>query len=450
MTLNPHHLSALESASTIPIEAAASRLITNLNSGSWLATINPYLKHSRSKAIGDHISSGKLQETALLEYLASSGPLHCLDGWAYLGRAIDAHIHANVNASIHFAYYAELRAAIALLAMHGIGVFNYKHLIFDSGGRWKEIKGETAPRKKGRKGRPLTTHVFVWEALQVWSDSSAGGNLLGEMVSVAGSDLNEWLREFHSGYSSSLVARQLLETWGLDLMRVAHDRSDRNTASYEPGGISTVEIGNLHAASDVLSRIWQELEPSHNNAFAVLDGLLIKHVLRNVYELMDPQPSFGERIAATIDNLGIKGAPAQLLREFFLSDETSFIISQALLKSAFGVAGQHVQVMARAVLLLRIATGAVAHVYKRAGIGRSDLEFWWRRVIDDAGFWQPGSVLDEFDEMWADVSAAIEGLREWLDNNPSLNSRRDWHIGNSFDLMTLSGCERIGLWGLGL
>src|SRR5688500_3291364 len=46
------------------------------------------------------------------DYVAASGPTHVVDGWSFLGRAIEALLRGDGYSAIHFGYYAELRAAM--------------------------------------------------------------------------------------------------------------------------------------------------------------------------------------------------------------------------------------------------------------------------------------------------------------------------------------------------
>src|SRR5687767_14472213 len=52
----------------------------------------------------------------LTSYIAASGPCHLIDGWSFLGRSIDAALRSDSYTAIHLGYYAELRAAMAILA----------------------------------------------------------------------------------------------------------------------------------------------------------------------------------------------------------------------------------------------------------------------------------------------------------------------------------------------
>jgi len=62
-------------------------------------------------------------------YVAVSAPLHCADGWSFLGRAVAAILLGDATAARHLGYYAELRAAMSLMAAHGVGIFNRTHFV---------------------------------------------------------------------------------------------------------------------------------------------------------------------------------------------------------------------------------------------------------------------------------------------------------------------------------
>jgi hypothetical protein len=68
----------------------------------------------------------------LAQYIAASSILHCADGWSYLGRAINCLLKGDPHRVVHLAYYAELRAALSLLASEAIGVFSRNNFVIDA------------------------------------------------------------------------------------------------------------------------------------------------------------------------------------------------------------------------------------------------------------------------------------------------------------------------------
>ena len=110
----------------------------------------------------------------------------------------------------------------------------------------------------------------------------------------------------------------------------------------------------------------------------------------------------------------------------------------------------HLQVIARATLLLRVSTGACALMLDAAGVGRSDLEFWWRSLGEDRGLWEPGDEPDEFIDLWSDVNHELDNSEEWETSPSAGTSFASWRKEQSHTIAVLGGCERIALWGLGL
>jgi len=79
----------------------------------------------------------------LSDYLALSCPLHALDGWRYLSAALVSLLNGARTEALHLAYYAELRAALSILAGSGIAVLNNKHYAIDNTGLVYWFSGKT-------------------------------------------------------------------------------------------------------------------------------------------------------------------------------------------------------------------------------------------------------------------------------------------------------------------
>ena len=86
----------------------------------WLTARHPYTNVVAAlDSNSSTIDGGKIAE-----YIAASIPLHVADGWTFLARAFESIRSGDRNTAVHLAYYAELRAAMSLLASEGVGVFN--------------------------------------------------------------------------------------------------------------------------------------------------------------------------------------------------------------------------------------------------------------------------------------------------------------------------------------
>ena len=97
-----------------------------------------------------------------------------------------AQLRGDTGAATHLSYYAELRAAMSLLASQGIGVFNSNHAIVKKNGDVEVFK---------QRG----THKFAWDVLEEWSRSSRSAAVVTTMVRPAGASLEEWYEAFTSG-----------------------------------------------------------------------------------------------------------------------------------------------------------------------------------------------------------------------------------------------------------
>ena len=152
--------SYIAQSSPTGIQVAFNRLSGNFSSNTWLDSSNRY-RLSTIQNINTDIASGDINNPpnndALSEYIAASAPLHCLDGWSFLGRALECHTRGDFDSSRHLAYYAELRSAMSLLASEGIGIFQNKHFFVDVNGRCNYI-----PINRG-------THQIAWDALEEWA-----------------------------------------------------------------------------------------------------------------------------------------------------------------------------------------------------------------------------------------------------------------------------------------
>src|SRR5258708_5013650 len=139
------------------VEDTLASLRLSTQSTRWVSAHNRYAVDTigtlaRELDAGEHHSASQLSE-----YIVASCLLHCTDGWSYLGRAIWALLKGDPHRARHLAYYAELRAAIALLATEGIGVFNNEHFAITAPG----IASQLATRQG--------THHFVWDCLEFWA-----------------------------------------------------------------------------------------------------------------------------------------------------------------------------------------------------------------------------------------------------------------------------------------
>jgi hypothetical protein len=215
-------------------------------------------------------------------------------------------------------------------------------------------------------------------------------------------------------------------------------------------------------AAAVAEEMWQLLEPAPPLSFGQLDRhllrLTVEDALRNTYSkrvLRDPVQV--ERLMQQMF-LDMPRAPSglpNLWTEFLLrstaSNETADpkIIDLGRTVRQVTDPDHHVAVMARALLLLRVASGATRKMLTDSGIGFEHLEFWWHPYGVGRGLWDIPPMASELTDGWADFSEALEDLRNWLDESTASNASYRSLLANVPQTMTtLTNMELVGLWSL--
>lgn len=443
MPLHPQDQSAILAISKADIEKTLGGLKQFTRKALWLSKNNSY-SLDVVKKIKDELSSGGLHNPKhLAQYITASSLLHASDGWSYLGKALSALASGDPRRAIHFGYYAELRAAMSLLATEGIGVFDTKHFIVNS----------TNSVAKLRNGGG--THVFGWEALEAWAGIPSSGQLFASLVQPDGRSLNEWLFKIGGGSAASPQARQWFLQWGMDLMSANGDRDLRNESSYRPDGIPTTKTMDARETIQFISDVWISLEPSRLSKFDSIDRQILRLALEGIYEGRFGQKSSADSAAfevfvgGVVADQGYQGAKAQQLSDFLCrrtdAEDHSIFRFSALPADhrAFG----HLAVIARATLLLRIASGASSELLASAGHGAESLAFWSDAIGNARGLWDGAKAITDLTDLWADVMESIDAVDEMQRDvaNDTFHKIRD---GLAPAIAVLGTCERVGLWSL--
>jgi hypothetical protein len=415
----------------------------------WLDTNNPYADDC-IQALVDHTKPGQsIQDVELSEYIAASAPLHCTDGWALLGRALDAHARRDTSTATHLAYYAELRAAMSLLATEGIGIFNDRHFVVTSTRKCEPV---------GKLNRSLKTHTIAWLALEYWAGLPRAADLFRCIIQPGGIPLGEWLDAFGARTMSRSIAKKWLKTWGLDLRRLSagEDREARNQASYRPTRLNYSGSLGVSDCSSFVCNLWQSYEPSTSSRFDILDRHLLRLILERSYAALPKSVTreFADQISAML-NIVLPGISLTEQWKSFLmrivQPDDPVLITEASGTADVGHPRHHLQVLSRAALLLRVATGACAQLLQSGSVGRTELEFWWKPLGEERGFLEPGDELVDLTELWGDIQASVEDLFDWeVRNGKAMASYSKWRQDLPRQISIIGECERIALWGLGL
>jgi hypothetical protein len=432
-------------------DAIVTRL-THLNgvlrTGRWLPKTNRYATNTIQKL--QHVTRqnkpAKLREGELIAYVAVSAPLHCADGWSFLGRALAALIAGDANAARHLGYYAELRAAMSLMATQGVGIFNTAHYVVD----------RTSHCRRVPQSRP--THKFTWDCIEHWADLQRATQPLMEMIRPGSIPIRQWLDQFIAGHTTSLAARWL-SYWGIDLRSFPADREARNEASYRPTALQDRLGLSVADRSNFIENLWSLCEPTQPSRFETLDRYVLRDSLREIYYINTgiqwnaDVDDFGRRCTRMINAVAPSGWSESNWLSFLtgatLEDRPLLLTEADDRQSSVADARHHLKVIARAALLLRLATGASAELLNRSQASTEVLRFWWEAIGVEAGLWRAAGPPDDLTDLWADVDDALATNREWI-ASASDTSVGAWVASRAVALHTLGSCERIALWGLGL
>ena len=311
----------------------------------WLTVSHPYRNVVRVIKPKNKLLDGRL----LAEYIAASIPLHVMDGWVFLSRALDAVKLGDQNTAAHLGYYAELRAAMSLLASEGIGIFNNKHVAVDSNyvpTTWMS-----------------NTHPATWKLLESWASEPNRAITLLDAISVESRTIREWFDEAKISPSAQVkVAREWLKAWSLDLSIFAADHDLRNHTSYRPSRITANLPNTIDLDVDVIDPVmqtWLAVEPSGDSGGAVIDRILLYRALRLASN--QSLDAGWQTIVNSLQGIASASLEHQLRAE---SNNTSYVLSVA----ADSTNPPPVKaILARATLLLRLASGACALRLRNSG-----------------------------------------------------------------------------------
>lgn len=432
----------LAAASAQAVADAFANLKRYLPRDRWLGSQNAY-RTGTVEAIRDDCSNGNLNQKHLAEYIAASAPLHASDGWAFLGRAMQAHLLGDRSAARHLAYYAELRAAMAILAAHGIGIFDKQHFAVTSATGVTKING--APG----------THVFAWQALQWWASRSGSWNLVGDAVRPYGRNLNDWLAAVPKYASWGPVASSWIESLGLDIQRVASDQFSRNDASYRPTRIVEPQTLDVRSGAEFAINLWRALEPGPNG-FPNLDLHVLRVTLERAFEAVESskparQPTAFATAAVAVSGAAAQPEPTRLRLERFLRRQTEpadlEMLHEAAANSSSSDPRHHMQVMSRAATLLVLATAAARRLTERSGLDLGDTAFWWEALGAERGMWRTAPPTSDLRDLWQDVRMELEVLEDWL-AAPGIRTCAEFVTGCPTVFIRLSQFEFAALWGM--
>lgn len=380
----------------------------------------------------------------LVEYVAASTVSHCFDGWSFLARAFEAEMSGDPESARHLGYYAELRAAMSLLASEGIGIFNRHHVVISNSGKCLSY------------ARNKNTHVLTWDALEDWATQPRSRDLLLQAVRPHGIPLAEWLSFFGGG--TDFIAEEWLTQWGLDLSIFRKDHDSRNVASYRPSAFTSPGPGNIRNTVCSVMELWNMCGPGLYGGFSLMDRHLLRLVLGVLFKNRSgrsPKQSkyrYNMQVSSMLEDVPLTDSVRVELQKFLcfeIESQVPTLIIDAGKKNKPNHPNHSRQVLARATLLLRVATGSVSMLLDDSNAEfYFDLDFWWTSASVRRRLWNAVNPPTSFEDLWADVSDALDATKAWMDSSENAECHYSFWNSDLRSANVLTTPERIFLWGV--
>ena len=443
MTLDVNQQTILALASRSAIQESISRLSTSWANQAWLPSRNRYRVEAAKKVERDSQNNDSFAHSHLIDYVAASALGHCYDGWSYLARALEAEMSGDPDAARHLGYYAELRAAMSILASEGVGVFNRHHAIVSTSRRCQSLRGQT-------------THRFTWDALEHWASLPNSADAIFKAIRPAGIPLEGWLSGF--GGSAGFLANSWLKQWGLDLARLGMDQDARNLASYRPTAITSPGPQPIRDTVTAVIHLWSLCGPGFRGEFSSMDRHLLRLALHLLFKNKtgrSPKQAiriYEGQITTMLNGQMLSEAERARIYNLLLykteNDTPDLFVAAARSDSPTHLHHSR-QVLARATLLLRVATGSLANLLDESNTTfRTDLVFWWTTPAVRRRLWTTKGAPDTFSDLWDDIGVALDSVVEWTQIAPDSDCGRSFWGSHSNDASILTTPERIFLWGI--
>lgn len=429
---------ALDQANVVTTFAGLERFFT---SDQWVGRTNRYAQDTVGRIKAD-LRAGTIRSRQLAQYIAASSLLHGADGWSYLGKSVAALLRGDPHRSRHLAYYAELRAALSLLAGQGLGILNHQHFAISA--------VNEVTRFQTQKG----THEVVWSCLEYWAKRPSSGELFSSVVRPYGRELTDWLVPLGGSGAVAAQVREWFRLWGMDLKTFADDRDARNVSSYRPDGIPTSwkldPVETLH----FVRSIWESFEPS-NSIFEEIDREILRIALETKYRgQFGVEPSsniqkFRSWVGEVVEYQDFsKGIADQwcsyLTREVNSEDSAIFRFAKEVPTNP----DSHFGVISRAALLLRLAAGSTRKLVDEAGLQFSSIEFWAHEFGKSRGLWDEDSK-GEIMNLWADIPPLLQDI-ELFQSRHARDKQTFFRSGSELStaIVGLASFERVALWSV--
>jgi hypothetical protein len=425
VTLSKKDKDVLRTASRQAARDYFASLSESLRRKGWIGLSNRY-RVECAQTFKQDVQKNAVNRKHVTAYVCGSGPAHAIDGWSFLARSVESLIAGDAYTSIHLAYYSELRAAMALLASQGVGIFNHQHPVLSSASV-KHIKGNT--------------HEKVWSVLDHWAGLADARLLIDSLVCPQGIPLSRWLDATGVKAPLSAIGQRWFRIWGVDLKAFVDDRKARNLASYRPASFRPTKQLSANEVAEFLASLWALFEPTAGSRFANLDRVLLKVAFVQLGGVVDKGRLERE--------LALSSPAAAEWATYLNSPEILAPVTLAEKSSKIEEKTAPLEVISRAALLLALATLANRALLVQAGFSLETIAHYWHDEVRSRGLVLDGTPPDDPKDFWEDVSASISDAEDWAAKNvdPTVTPGM-WRKAQPPVLLQLAAFELAGIWGL--
>lgn len=445
MALHNVDKTVLRSVRRTNVEQTLSGMRRFLRHGHWIERTNRYSAKAVIRIRADARRGVLPEPRQLARYIAASSVLHCADGWSYLGKALVSFLRGDPHSACHLAYYAELRAALSLLASEGIGIFSNLHFVINAPDSVRPFRHQK-PR--------LGTHKIAWATLEHWSGLLRSGTVFASVVRPHGISLQDWLEPF-GGIAPQ--AANWFRQWGMDLRMLADDHDARNESSYRPEGVASFSELNPDENLTFASDLWHALEPDPASLFQNIDRHIFRIALENLFVAQigrrptDDPPAFRVFVDRSIAPQGLGGPLQAALTDFLMRVTVPNNLSIFSMSSipADGRPSDSAAMLARATLLLRVATGSSSSLMTASGIGGDEYRFWWQALGQRRGIWEGQRNREDLLDLWEDIRALLAEAARVQAATPAPDQNY-FQYGRDLPgaILGFGSTERVAIWGL--
>ena len=358
-----------------------------------------------------------------------------------MGNALRALVKNEPFVVGHLAYYAELRAAMSLLA--SMGMVNIDKEIFC-------IDKLMHIRRVPSLGYDIKgTHQIVWKLLEEAvsiRNQPAEFLKLHKIFRIGGLTLEDWVVGMSGGESGMSIVSEYVKKWGVDIQNYDSDRKIRNKLSYDISTFQGVTRNDYDGVIELLQDFWSCFEPVGAENFSI-DFYLLWLIMQNVRKVKGwDEETYKLKLIAFLQTTALSEADQTRYVNILTRTARSFSALLKLGRSfSVGSGKYYLHIISRATILLRIATVACGDAFQKAGLHASDVEWWINTFAEEKGLWK--SRPENYSDLYEDVKEALEDLQSRTVHNYS--DFLTHNCGNEINpFPTLGFSEYVMLWGL--